>query len=427
MAENDALINLRQAIAAGKLPIPTTTADASHAEDAEQDLAKATYLQFNHLEGQHRSIPLNEPTRYISGDQPIDLRSVYFTWQKKDAAIAEYITSTQRLNEALAAPGGAGGTVKNLVFAEKLDLVTWLEGGSDESENIKPLASESKAAADTADIAAGAAGGIAAIPSGTNKQSKAESDSRLLIIYNSERKMGDRNTVLHGIKPTDFSHVRKHAASFLQLRHNRAPPTTGHSALPNPSLVSNLNKKASGRRLEPIILLSPSASSLIRMSNVKPFLSDGTYLPADSAIASSTGANLLHLTRMLPTIDPTRPTRFILVDSPDQFKPDYWGRVVAVFTTGQTWQFKSYKWTQPAELFSHALGIYVGWKGEGIPDTVRGWGRGVVGHELDKFNPHAGAGGRWRDREVVEQIWRAIELSMRAKGWTKDGPPGART
>jgi len=147
-------------------------------------------------------------------------------------------------------------------------------------------------------------------------------------------------------------------------------------------------------------------------------------VPADSASASSSNtANILHTQRVMSSID-TRPLRFILVDTPDQFKPDYWSRVVAVFTTGQTWQFKSYKWQSAHELFAHALGIYVGWQGESVPETVNGWGRSVKVASVDKWSHIQGEAGRWRDREVVEGIWTAIEQSMRAKGWGKDGFPG---
>ena len=89
------------------------------------------------------------------------------------------------------------------------------------------------------------------------------------------------------------------------------------------------------------------------MSNIKSFLESGAYFPPDT---SSAIANILHTSRLLPSVDPSRPLRFILVDTPEQFKPDYWERVVAVFTTGQTWQFKSYKWQSPQELFRHVLG-----------------------------------------------------------------------
>jgi parafibromin len=154
------------------------------------------------------------------------------------------------------------------------------------------------------------------------------------------------------------------------------------------------------------------------MSNIRSFLGEGLFQPADTSAATS---SILHIQRLLPNIDGARPMRFILVDTTDQFKPDYWQRVVAVFTTGQTWQFKSYKWTQPGDLFSHVLGIYVGWRGEEVPSVVKGWGRGVMHAQVDKWSAHQGTQGRWRDREVVEGIWRAIEESMRSKGWNKEG------
>ena len=126
------------------------------------------------------------------------------------------------------------------------------------------------------------------------------------------------------------------------------------------------------------------------------------------------------MSRLLPSIDPIRPFRFILVDSPEQFKPDYWNRLVAVFTTGQAWQFKGYKWQSPQDLFGHVLGVYLGWRGESIPDTVKGWGRGVAALQVEKYR---GEGvGRWRDREVVEGLWSRIEESMRRLGWGTEGP-----
>lgn len=159
------------------------------------------------------------------------------------------------------------------------------------------------------------------------------------------------------------------------------------------------------------------------MSNIKSFLESGQYIPADSSTStSSSSASILHISRLLPSIDTTRAIRFIIVDTPEQFKPEYWSRVVAVFTTGQVWQFKSYKWQQPTELFRHTLGVYVGWRGDQLPDTVRGWGRGVLSTQIDKYIPGPGP-ARWRDREVVEGIWKSVEENMRSKGWRRDSGP----
>lgn len=116
-----------------------------------------------------------------------------------------------------------------------------------------------------------------------------------------------------------------------------------------------------------------------------------------------------------------RPTRFILADSTANFKPDYWQRLVAVFTTGQAWQFKTYKWSNPPELFRHAAGIYVGMSGEHVPNQIKDWGRGVSTFTLARWDDKKGVdgAGRWLDREIVEHIWDVIENNMKAKGWTK--------
>jgi hypothetical protein len=92
--------------------------------------------------------------------------------------------------------------VQNLAFVERLDLITWLEGASEESEYIKPLTSST---AGSAQAAAGIAGGVAPTTSGAAGRQSKPTDPRLQEIYSGERSMGDRNSVLRGIKPTVLS------------------------------------------------------------------------------------------------------------------------------------------------------------------------------------------------------------------------------
>ena len=203
------------------------------------------------------------------------------------------------------------------------------------------------------------------------------------------------------------------------------PSRTG----PSPARPIAQQSAVGSKRSDPIILLSPSASSLLRMSNIKSFLDTGVFVPPDHpTLSSQTTANLLHITRPLKSLS-ERPYRFILVDSPEQFKPDYWSRVVAVFTTGQTWQFRSYKWREPQELFGHVLGIYVGEKSAPAPDAVKGWGSSVKCFEVDRWDERAHGANvdletrksrRWRDQEAVEEVWRSLENYMRGRGeWRK--------
>ena len=198
--EHDPLFLLRQSIASESPCIPTTTEDASSSSSVDLSLATAAFLLFS--SPVQVSLPLTTPTRFISSEKPVNLRSIYFAWQQRELAIPEYNASASALNTQLAAAGGAGGEVQNLAFVERLDLITWLEGASEESEYIKPLASDTANAVASAQVASGAVGGIAPVTSGAGGRQGKTIDPRLAEIYSGERRMGDRNSVLSGIKPT---------------------------------------------------------------------------------------------------------------------------------------------------------------------------------------------------------------------------------
>lgn len=209
MSDPDPLLRLRQSIAANEAPVTTKSPDP--ASDPTENLAVATHLQFSNP---HYSYPLDTPTRFISSDKPVDLRSIWFAWQKKDVAIPDYIASAQELNEELAGKDSAS-KVQNLVFVERLDLITWLEGASEESEYIKGLESDASATR-SAQVASGATGGVSTIPSGAaGVRGGRTVDPRLQEIYNGERRMGDRNSVLRGIKPTVSSPPPPNPPSFV--------------------------------------------------------------------------------------------------------------------------------------------------------------------------------------------------------------------
>lgn len=410
-AEIDPLLLLRQAIAAGTAVVPTAT-DAPDAP--ETPLPEAKFLQFASPSGDRTTLTVNAPTRFLSNDAPVDLRSIYFAWLNREVAIPEYNAAATRLNEELAT-AGASATVHKFAFVERLDLITWLEGASEESEYIKSAGGAGAVGA------AGAASGsktASGAPAASSRSGRgATIDPRLAVIYSGERRTGDHNTALRGIKPTDFSHVRKQAAPFMSKKQQQAVAAAVDKK--HPATLPLNPKGGPQRRPDPIILLSPSASSLLRMSNIKSFLETGRYTPSDN----SSTATMLHIMRTMKEIDPGRPIRFILVEGPEQFKPEYWNRVVAVFTTGQAWQFKSYKWSTPAELFKHVQGVYVGWRGETVPQGIKDWGHRVLNCSIDKWADPSIPGAdvnRWRDREVAEGIWKAIETNMRQKGWKRD-------
>lgn len=281
---SDPLLSLRRAIAAQALPTPTTSSDVSNAADnLTDDLAKASHLYFAHP--LPHTLPLNTLTRFVStanNDAQVDLRSIFFAWQKKDVAIPEYIASAQEVNEALKQKkeqeGGNEEQVLNLVFVERLDLITWLEGASDDSEYIKPLegaaaAAEAAAASAAADVTApivAADAATAAVPKAAVSRTAAPGakptkviDPQLQEIYNGERKLGDRNTVLRGIKPTVCVALR--ASYFCYLSTNGYCRTSRIFAkLQRSSLVATA-ARAANIRLEATKALQAKEALLSRL------------------------------------------------------------------------------------------------------------------------------------------------------------------
>lgn len=191
--QHDALILLRSAIANNTAVIPGTSEDIN-STSIDLSLAKATHLHFT---SPSISLPLSSETRFISADSPVSLRSIFFAWQNREAPIPAYAAAVVGLNTELAKESHL--PVKQLAFVERLDLITWLEGGQEESEYIKPLTTRAPAAG--ASLVQGKTDGKAG-----EKKPKVISE-RLMEIYEGERRMGDRNSVLRGIKPTVSIHV----------------------------------------------------------------------------------------------------------------------------------------------------------------------------------------------------------------------------
>lgn len=193
----DPLYNLRLSIKSSAPPILTTSADPTPA-DTVSDLTLATHISFNPSDGAHRTFSLTTLTRFAPDNKPVDLRSCYFAWLNKDASVTDYFTAVQTLNEEL--PSGAGGSVQNLTFAQKIELVAWLSGETESSDSIAAVDTGALSAA--AGTAAAIAGGKG-VPVDRNIQSLSGGqtvDARLLQIYDGERRMGDHNTVLRGTK-----------------------------------------------------------------------------------------------------------------------------------------------------------------------------------------------------------------------------------
>lgn len=187
----DPLLLFRQSIRTSSRIVPVASAESND----EVALSQATNLVFSD-EGKRVVLPVDVQSRFMSSEgNLIDLRSIYFAWVNRDITIPEYNAAAEKLNEELA--GGKG--VHKFPFVERLNLIAWLEGAGEDTEYIKPLVG--------GDAGKGEEGGKVekvGDDGGVKKERRGKGtlDPRLAQIYEGERRMGDRNSVLRGIKPT---------------------------------------------------------------------------------------------------------------------------------------------------------------------------------------------------------------------------------
>lgn len=238
----------------------------------------------------------------------------------------------------------------------------------------------------------------------------------------------DRDDVLRGSlsSEVDDSVLNTRASSDLLVlrtiigprieaakRRSNAPPpksSSSASAASSRSLAASSHGARKSRAQDPIILLSNSPTALINMFNVKALLQDGVFIHPDEARKQAGGIPELVVSIRAPSADDhaassntgTLSRRILVVDSaeavnrlgngPPGTEQDPWSRVIAVFTTGQAWQFKSYRWTDPRDLFRNgmfldrhrpasrvgctnlsAMGVYVRWNNETTSSQVKDW------------------------------------------------------
>ena len=98
---------------------------------------------------------------------------------------------------------------------------------------------------------------------------------------------------------------------------------------------------------------------------------------------------------------------FKVVDNPAKtLKEEEWDNVVAVFATGQEWQFKDWKkgFDTPVGLFSRGLGIHLVMEGAPVHANIEKWNCRIL-----KVHPYE----RQRDQIIVGQFWDAFDGFLR--------------
>ncbi|KAI0046442.1 RNA polymerase II-associated protein [Auriscalpium vulgare] len=428
----DALSALKAAVQAAFTIVPVT------ADGAPAALRDATDLRLSAALTLPKSTPtrLRKPGAASTATDPTEQSDAFFTlgavwlaWQLRDAGGADYMKQARE----------AGLAVGFVSVTERKGIVEWLEGRAPAPASLVPLA-ESTTPPGTPPPSAyyktlgggptpsrhGAShtGSSAPFSSSSSKRRYVPDSADVDVvkkIRQNEVELRDRNTVLRGVKPNNFTSVRTvFSAKLKSLKEAKKPGAApAAAATPAPDPVMQARKQ---KNKYPIIMISSSPTSLITMHNVRKFLQDATFEPSADARARAAAEGNTRPEDMIPiyrnrtTIDSSGrevslSQRYYVVDSVEalnKFGADAWDRVVCVLTTGQAWQFRPYKWTEPRSLFHHVKGIYVSWTNDPPNGKIKDWNVTEL-----KIDPHR----RHVDKSTVAHFWKMLDT------WTVHNKP----
>ncbi|KAK6198701.1 accessory factor associated with RNA polymerase II [Scheffersomyces amazonensis] len=354
-------------------------------DEVTESIKDATHVKFGNEDHPYE---LDTVTNFYNDDKAQNLRAVVFCWLHDKSSIVDYRRECTELG------------IPDFKFLVKTELTTWLNGNSDSCTFVKEEEddNENKSLKKTsgADISTTSTSGTGSGSSSSSTKKHKLEDPQIDRISVFERESIDHNAALRGSKNIDFGYLISDAKKFIsQLKRAR---TSG-----------DIKKKSSGGpKKQPIIIVSPATTALLSLSNVKQFLEEGAFVEPDPSNKPTGLVTIRHKSDKLIS----SAQQIIVVDNVDMFnKPEYWDRVVAIFTTGQAWQFSKYKYAKPEELFQHYAGFYLSYQADPTPRQIKDWNVNEIKVDRDK---------RFRDTMIVRDFWTDIDKILLAKGYGKD-------
>ncbi|CAK9683039.1 unnamed protein product [Candida parapsilosis] len=333
-------------------------------------IQEATKVQFG--DDDEKKYDLNLTTNFYNDDEPQDLKSVVFCWLEEQTPDVDY--KSKAIEHGIPA----------FAYLQRYDLITWLKGTIDSCQFVKEEKEDGRDTAIKSDTKSDAI---------SSKKHKLD-DPQMDRISQFEKESVDHNAVLRGSKNIDFSYLISDAKKFMH-ELKRAKPS------------SRETKKESGSKKQPIIIVSPSLTALLSLSNIKEFLENGRYTQPTPGDRPQSGVVIIdHPSERLVS----SAQKIMVVDNVDLFtNPDYWNRVIAIFTTGQSWQFSKYNFSKPEVLFQKYQGYYLGYQGEATPHQIKDWNV----HEIKVDRGEK----RFKDKVIVRDFWAEIDKILINKGY----------
>lgn len=340
----------------------------------------------NSIKIDNEIIDITQLTNFYNDDQQQTLKAVFFCWLHNKSSVIDY------KNEC------AAHNIQDFKFLVKTELTTWLQGNSDTCKFVKQQEQELREGEESSN------GNVTNDnPNPTVNGEKRKLNGQDLLFEQFEKESIDHNMILRGSKNIDFSYLIRDGKSFINtLKRNK---------------TSKVAKASTSKNLKlPIIIISPSSSSLLSLSNIKAFLEQAQFIePNNPELSKLTGNGASKPTNGIQVINHESDKlhksahKITVVDNVDIFtKPEYWDRVIGIFTTGQSWQFNKYKYSNPELLFQRYPGFFLCYQSDIIPKQIIDWNINVIKVDRDK---------RFRDKMVVKDFWEDIDKILIQRGY----------
>ncbi|OWY98521.1 Parafibromin [Phytophthora megakarya] len=146
----------------------------------------------------------------------------------------------------------------------------------------------------------------------------------------------------------------------------------------------------------PIIVVPAGFSDLFTMLNAKDFLEEGVYV---SNMQKKAERHRKQQSMMITHEEDGHVYTFKVVDSVNRFRDKDWRAVVGVIVSGQSWQFKGWKWKFPLEVFKKVCGIHIYNQGSQLNPEIKQWDVKVLMIHPDK---------RHLDKVAAKEFWRYL-------------------
>ncbi|EGZ11484.1 hypothetical protein PHYSODRAFT_336015 [Phytophthora sojae] len=153
----------------------------------------------------------------------------------------------------------------------------------------------------------------------------------------------------------------------------------------------------------PIIVVPAGFSDLFTMLNARDFLEDGVYV---SNVQKKADGHRKQQSMMITHEEDGHVYTFKIVDTVSRFRDKDWRSVVGVIVSGQSWQFKGWKWKFPLEVFKKVCGVYIYNQGSQLNPDIKQWDVKVLMIHPDK---------RHLDKVAAKEFWRYLFAFIKLK------------